>query len=340
MFYTAPPKWPKKDPMATFQKRGDRWRARVRLKGCDESKEFTTKAAAQSWALELERDIRAGAEGGLSSRSLQDAFDRYLRDIAPGRAGSRWEEIRLGALAASTTCRLPMRKPVVEVTTAMLAAWRDQRLKEVSNGTVAREMTLLSGVFEHARREWQWIRLNPLRDVRKPKEPKARRRGVLTSEIEGVCTALGFEQEVTTLSHQVAVAFLFAIETAMRAGEILALTHDCVHADFVHLKKSKNGDARDVALSKEAVRLLGLLPKGGTKCFTVSSASLDALFRKARDRAGCPDLHFHDSRSEAITRLSKRLDVLELARMVGHRDPRSLMFYYSKSASDIAKKLG
>lgn len=48
---------------------------------------------------------------------------------------------------------------------------------------------------------------------------------------------------------------------------------------------------------------------------------------------------FHDARATAITRLSKRLDILELARMVGHRDPRSLMVYYRKSATDIAAKL-
>jgi integrase len=52
------------------------------------------------------------------------------------------------------------------------------------------------------------------------------------------------------------------------------------------------------------------------------------------------DLHFHDSRAEAIFRLSKRLDVLELARMVGHRDPRSLMLYYATTADELADKLG
>lgn len=51
-------------------------------------------------------------------------------------------------------------------------------------------------------------------------------------------------------------------------------------------------------------------------------------------------MHFHDTRHEAITRLAKRLDVLELARMVGHRDPRSLMIYYNETAEQLAKKLG
>ena len=51
-------------------------------------------------------------------------------------------------------------------------------------------------------------------------------------------------------------------------------------------------------------------------------------------------MHFHDTRHEAITRLAKRLDVLELARVVGHRDPRSLTIYYNETAEQLAKKLG
>jgi len=61
---------------------------------------------------------------------------------------------------------------------------------------------------------------------------------------------------------------------------------------------------------------------------------------RARDRCGIVDLHFHDSRATALTRLSERLDVLELARMVGHRDLKSLMVYYRKTAAQLAYKLG
>ena len=52
------------------------------------------------------------------------------------------------------------------------------------------------------------------------------------------------------------------------------------------------------------------------------------------------DLHFHDARHEAITRLARKIDVLDLARMIGHRDPRSLMVYYNATATDIAGGLG
>jgi hypothetical protein len=51
------------------------------------------------------------------------------------------------------------------------------------------------------------------------------------------------------------------------------------------------------------------------------------------------DLHYHDSRAEAIWRLSKKLDVMELARVIGHRDLRSLLLYYQADADELADRL-
>ncbi len=66
---------------------------------------------------------------------------------------------------------------------------------------------------------------------------------------------------------------------------------------------------------------------------------LDAPRRRVRDRAKVEGLTFHDSRLTAITRLSKRLDVLALARMVGHSDLRMLQVYYNETAEELAKRL-
>ena len=50
-------------------------------------------------------------------------------------------------------------------------------------------------------------------------------------------------------------------------------------------------------------------------------------------------LHFHDTRHEGITRLAKKLEVLDLARMVGIRDLSILMVYYKPTATEIAERL-
>ncbi len=91
-------------------------------------------------------------------------------------------------------------------------------------------------------------------------------------------------------------------------------------------------------LSSEAVRLIQVLPDQG-QLFDMSSADLDAAWRNVRDRAGIEGLTFHDSRHSAVTQLSKKLDVLALARMIGHRDIKQLMVYYNAPASELAKLL-
>jgi integrase len=82
-----------------------------------------------------------------------------------------------------------------------------------------------------------------------------------------------------------------------------------------------------------------LLADGRQRLMTSSNATRDALFRKARVAAKIDNLHFHDSRAEAIWRLSKKLDPLELARQIGHRDPKSLLLYYEADAAEMARKL-
>jgi integrase len=87
--------------------------------------------------------------------------------------------------------------------------------------------------------------------------------------------------------------------------------------------------------------LLSFLPQPdeGNPLFGLTTASLDALFRKARANSLIEGMTFHDTRHEAITRLAKKLNVLELARMVGHRDLRMLQIYYNETASQLAERL-
>lgn len=311
-----------------LRKRGNKWCAEVYVMGQREAKSFQTRMQARAWAQEREEALQK------PQNSLGDALTRYAREVSPSKKGARWEALRLANLAATMDCR---KLPIADIKPAHIAAWKDGRLGEVSGSTVRREMNLLASVFETARREWGWTAANPCRDVRKPANPPARKRGISQDEIDRICLALCYEDHlpVTLKSQEVAIAFLLGIETAMRAGEILR-AHKGWAGRVVTLRDTKTGADRRVPLSSRAVELLGKIPNG----FTVNSSSLDTLFRRARDKAGARDVHFHDSRSEALTRLSKKLTVLELAAMVGHSDPRSLMWYYSQDAEETADKLG
>ncbi|BBB60248.1 hypothetical protein UNDKW_1975 [Undibacterium sp. KW1] len=150
------------------------------------------------------------------------------------------------------------------------------------------------------------------------------------------------ESLIQSKTQAVAVAYLFAIETAMRQGEICGLLEAHITGNVAHLPKTKNGMKRDVPLSKQALKLLSYLPKperAEDNLFMLSADSLSTLFRKATKACLIEDLTFHDSRHEAITRLAKKLNVLDLARMVGHRDLRMLQVYYNESAAEMASRL-
>ena len=264
-----------------------------------------------------------------------EVLDRYAREVSPRKRGERWETLRLARMQRDNFASIKM----ADLRASDIAAWRDARLREVAPGTVNREMTLLSGVLTVARKEWGIIDANPASDVRKPTKPQPRNRIATAAEMQALALSAG--DDLSTTTARAFHAFRFAVETAMRAGEIVGLTWDNVDlvGRVAHLPMTKNGTARDVPLSSAAVELIEALPRADP-VFGIDSSQLDVLWRKVRDRAGVSGLTFHDSRHMAITLLARRIDVLDLARMVGHRNISQLMGYYNPTAADIAKRLG
>lgn len=320
--------------MASLRKRGTTWRAELYKDGQRESQSFPTKQQAAAWAQQREAEL-IGVR--LPDHTVKEALRKFAEEVTPKHKGARWEVVRLALLERDklAAVRLPALRPI------HIAEWRERRLQGVSGASVRREMNLLQSVFKACRKDWGWLAIDPLKDVDRPPNPTGRKRRISPDEIARMTLALGYDGGVPrTISDRVALAFLFAIETAMRAGEILGLQWADVGEKSVELPMTKNGDLRRVPLSPRAREILALLPRTDGPVFGLHSGSRDALFRKARVRAEIPNLHFHDSRAEAIWRLSKKFDVMELARVIGHRDLKSLLFYYETSADDLADRLG
>ena len=311
--------------MASIQKRGDKWRVFVHVDNKRSSKTFATKREATQWANEQEH------HGVSESHTLKDAIRRYW-PIAESHKGSQSELSRLSQLEKSFLGSVKL----TDLTSAKIAKYRDERLKTVGNSSVRRELIILSAMLKVAKDEWQWIHFLPTDAVTKPLPKPPRRRGISQAEID----AIDRELRLRSAGKQVADMFQLSIETGMRLSEITSLTWANVAEKSVTLPETKNGDKRQVPLSVKAREIIagrrGIDP---SNVFTISAILASKRFQRARDKAGYPDVHFHDARSEAITRLSKKLDVMELARVIGHRDLASLMIYYAKSADDIADKL-
>ncbi len=307
--------------MASIQKRGASWVAEVCIDRKRKSKSFATKREAVSWANELE------ADGVRPDKTLSDLIDVY-RPISERKRGYQSELSRLKHLETTNLAKLPW----VKITARKLAEYRDARLEDVGQSSVRRELIILSAMFEHAVNELQWIGINPLKTVRKPSPAPPRPRGIAKEEIDAILLNLS----PMAAGKQVSDMFLVSLETGMRLGELLSLRWSDVFDKYVVLRETKNGDVRNVPLSQKARDILQERRKlGGDDVFTLTTAQASKCFQRATVNGA----HFHDARSEAITRLSKKLDVLQLAKMIGHRDIKSLMFYYAEKPEDIADKL-
>lgn len=315
--------------MATITKRGKRWTAQIRRQGFEpKSATFATKGEAAAWATRTEAEMLQGNHAASTRKTLKDAMLRYMEEVVPTKRG----HVKRLQNCNTLLKRLPfLDYRLGSITTPMVAEWRDSLLQEVKPGTVIAYLGLLNCVMEIARREWQWIKDNPVKDVRNPPTPKHREVIYSDEDIAAVCA------ELPQTARDV---FMVAIETGMRRGEILGLEWDIIHLDqaFLRLQTTKNGHSRDVPLSGIA---LGILRRRRDfeRPFDINAECFRQQFEAALKRAGLVGYRFHDARHTAVTRLAKKLDVMTLARMIGHKDLRSLMIYYNRSASDIAKLL-
>jgi integrase len=301
------------------------------------------------------RPLRAEATSGkqatftkeryVPSRPLSDLLLRYRNEICPNKRGCRWEQIRIDRYLRD----YPMLfgKQVSEITKADFVELREHRLLSVQSSSVRREFNLLSNILATATYEWEAMLENPLRKFKRPSNSQPRDRLFDSDELTAVLQKLGFKEGITpqTKSSRVGVILLVAIETGMRSSELCRLQWGDVYLKqrVACVGVTKNGDRKRVPLSPRALELLTLMwplrKEFDGLVFGVSSALRDALFRKARDRAGVENLRFHDSRHQACTQLSQKLDMLPLARMLGIRDPRILMVYYNETAEDVALRL-
>jgi len=337
--------------MASFRKIGGVWRVEVYRHGVRRSARRATKALAMAWAVQTEAEIDGGKLGTIPDKTFGALLERYAEEVSTRKRGEKWERDRIFSLtrgpARAGAGRAP--DPISAVMLRALdarhfAAWRDRRLRVVAESSVRREWNLLSHACNIAVREWRWLESNPMTAVRRPSNARPRDRRISDDELARLLHCLGYTRDGAPLTKtaRVGSALLLAIETAMRAGELARLAWSDVLLDrrYCRVGNGKTDAARrDVPLSDEALRLLRQLAGviDGPLVLQLTAASIDALFRKARDKALIEDLHFHDTRHEAVTRLARVFDILSLARVIGHKDLRMLQVYFNPSAEDLAR---
>lgn len=309
---------------------------------------FSSKAQAQAWAGDIEGQMARGVYKDIAQAKhtrLSELFAKYRDTVSPKKKGGQAEQYRLRALMKDPLAQVM----VSDLSRQMLADFCARRLRKVSGSTCNRDLNLISHVLSVAP-DWGIYVENPVALIRRPKENKARNRRLSRAEEQRlldalVCPPRDEQGRLTGPSNPwIRPLVIVAIETAMRRSELLSLFWEHVDLElrFVRLLDTKNGESRDVPLSTCAVDTLTALPRDASgRVFPITADAVKKAFSRAVERAGIKDLHFHDLRHEATSRLAERLsNVLELSAVTGHKTLTMLQRYYHPKASDLARKLG
>jgi len=326
-----------------------RYKAQVRVKGHPiQTTTFKRKTDAKRWARKVETDIEEGRFFRYSEaqkHTVADVVERYVASVAPSlkTAADRerqlaWWEAELG------NCTL------AALTPAVIAERRDKLLKgddgrgtQRAPATVTRYLAALSHALTTAMNEWGWLEDNPMRKVKKPREPRGRVRFLSDGE-----RALLLKKCKESTDPRLYPVVVLALSTGMRRGEILGLRWPDVDLSNgrVTLHDTKNDERRVVPLTGHAlavmrdyatVRRLGTDMVFSQKRKLDGQADIRPAWKKAVSAADIEDFRFHDLRHCAASYLAMNGATLaEIAEVLGHKTLQMVKRYAHMSEAHTA----
>lgn len=312
------------------------YRVRVKYRDRILTSTHADRATAARWAAETGSQIRddahfAGEEN--RRRPVSDLIDRYVLNVLPGKRNARSQGAHLAWWRAKIGHML-----VSKVTRAVIAEYRDELLapraghKTRGPATVVRYLASISHVFTVAIGDWEWADLNPVKGIRKPREPGGRDRYLKDHERTALLDACQ-----RSSSDALYLAVVLALSTGMRRGELLTLEWRDI--DFarrsITLRHTKNGERRSVPLCSPAHEMLAarhetartdtplVFPGDGNPARPdgpIKPRDITKAWETARKSAGLSDVRFHDLRHSAASYLAMNgASTLEIAAILGHK---------------------
>jgi integrase len=350
--------------MATLVKTASgTWKAVIRKRGWPTTvKTFRTKRDAEDWSRRTEDEMVRGVyiQRAASERmSVESAVRRYVVEVTPTkRPSTQSGERRRASILISNLGRYSL----AALTPEILANYRDRRLagetagsaanKPRSNNTVRLELALLGHMFNVAIKEWGLgLTYNPVQSIRRPAPGPGRNRRLQRGEEARLLAAVDAHSNpmLGWIVH-------IALETGMRSSEILTLQRQQVDLDrrIVRLLETKNTTPRTVPLSVEAARvfreaLSNPIRPIDTQLIFFGEPGRDGkrrpyrfsrMWTTIRNELQMPDLHFHDLRHEAVSRLVEGgLSDQEVSAISGHKSMQMLKRYTHLRAEDLVERL-
>ena len=335
--------------MATFRKRpgpGGRtaWQAQIIRRGHEpQYRTFDTKAEAEAWAAIVESEMARGifvSRAEAETTSLGEALTRYLTEVTPTKKPTTAYRERvigrqLGAHPLAS-------RALASIRGKDMAAYMRQRQADAKGAnTIRLELALLSHLFNTARTAWGMESLsNPVDLVKgqRPKLPQGRDRRLQGDEHARLLSA------AQAYGGEIGPIITWAIETAMRRGEIAAMRWEHLdrQARVLLIPLTKTGTPRRIPLSRAAVAVLDALPhRPDGQVWSMRPDSISQAFERVCKAAGIEGLTFHDLRHEATSRLfEKGLNPMQVAAITGHKTLQMLKRYTHLRAEDLVGMLG
>ena len=271
--------------MASIRLRNAKYHVQVRRKDQPSvTKSFCHRKDAEVWARQMEiladRNELPNHSKATGNITLGDLVDRYLREITPKKAGAVTERIVLRAFLRHSIAG----KELSKIRNKDFASYRDQRLEHIKPQTLKRQLNPLHHMFEIARDEWGVpIVENPLDKLRLKFIDQRRERRLKEGELDRIIS-----EAQKCKNPYVVPVIMFAVETAMRRGEILGVHWD--HIDWKHrsvvIPVSKNGYSRVIPLTPKALRTLEELRKGISNGIGVSVATFSLSSPHSKELSG------------------------------------------------------
>lgn len=323
---------------------------------------FPGKREAERWAKKIEGEWanhRHFPDEVARRTKLSKAIDRWMREEMPAKRSAKtltshlnWWKRRAGELTLDKISPAFLSEIKSELATGhyqratpgskrtSLKKGEEPQRFQRSTATVNRYLQALGSVLTHCEREWGWLHENPMRRVRKLKQPPGRVRYLTDPERGRLLDACREDP-------QLYVFVVLALSTGARAGELRDLRWHDVDLDRARavLHRTKNEDRRVLTLAGPALELLRdrHQARAGDDDRVFAQTGRDAPydydkpFRAAVARAGIADFRFHDLRHTAASWLAMTgAAAQEIAAVLGHRTLNMVKRYSHLSEQHVA----
>ena len=264
-------------------------------------------------------------------RTFKEMMDKYMAEHSARNKAPK-SHIRDRSLCAHLVSFFGEME-LAEITPSFIAEYKTKRREEgASPRTINYELSLMSHAFNLARREWEWVKENPVSKVSKEK---------VNNQIERWLT---FEEEEKLIKNSpkwLREIILFALNTGLRQSEILNLKWSQVDLKrkTITILEQKNQKIDTLPINKNALKILKeramnsqnkvnyvFSSRSGGK---IDPGNLRKSFYAVVKKASLKPLRFHDLRHTFATRLAQVGVDLYMVQKLGRWKNVSMIMRYA-----------